>query len=201
MWVAREAIGPVVGSTPVEGAPATEPGDRLEFFGENSTATGAETNVDEPTIQQVKALPTPAPDNPRAAAPAGTDGATPEVRARDTDRRDPVAQRAPEVPAEPQSSAAQSTVSSAPVASPSDAAPGAGFVIQVFSSNDETQANALLARLKDSGYSAFRRAEEVNGRTMYRVRVGPYPERSTAESEATKLKRQFKVDTWITSSG
>jgi cell division septation protein DedD len=205
MWVAREAMGP---ATPPPSAHAEDSaaGDTLEFFGEGGSAAAepvdqpAGVPEDEPAIQQVKPLPSPAPARPEAepgpqarASEAPADR-SPEARAPDTDRREPVGE-----PAEPSAPGAER---SAPAPGPDAApAPGPGFVIQVFSSIDEAQADALLSRLRSSGYTAFRNVEQVGGRTVYRVRVGPYPERSQAESEAAKLKRQFKVETWITSSG
>ena len=73
-------------------------------------------------------------------------------------------------------------------------------VIQVLSSGDEGQAQQLLRRLKGAGHRAFISPVQVDGRTMYRVRVGPFTERSQAEREAAVLKREFKLDTWITTN-
>ncbi|HVS16269.1 MAG TPA: SPOR domain-containing protein [Thermoanaerobaculia bacterium] len=203
MWVAREAMGPGASPAPAAHAGDSADGDALEFFGEGSRA--ADAGEPEPTIQQVKPLPAspagapePKPAEPRGRAESER---PPAVRAADTDRREPVDEPAPaRAPAaEPEPSVAQPEPTAAePTASP---APGPGFVIQVFSSIDESQADALMGRLKRAGYSAFRSAEQVGGRTVYRVRVGPYAERSAAESEAAKLKREFKVETWITGSG
>ena len=100
-----------------------------------------------------------------------------------------------------------------PVASPDDsgdrakaappaAAPAAGeetFVIQVFSSRDEDQARRLVTRLKEAGFEAFLSPLETDRVTMYRVRLGPYPDRARAEGIATQVRDRFKVDTWITS--
>ena len=71
-------------------------------------------------------------------------------------------------------------------------------MIQVFSSNDQAQAAGLVERLRAAGYRAFLSPVEVDGRTMYRVRVGPFSNRQEAETEAEKVKREFKLDTWIT---
>lgn len=71
-------------------------------------------------------------------------------------------------------------------------------VIQVFSSADEPQARAVLDRLKGGGFRAFLSPVQVDGRTMYRVRVGPFRERAAAEREAERLKQLYKLDTWIT---
>ncbi len=73
------------------------------------------------------------------------------------------------------------------------------LVVQVFSSNDAAQARKVLGRLASSGHPAFLSPVEVEGRTMYRVRIGPYAERVEAERVADTVKRTFKLETWITS--
>lgn len=72
------------------------------------------------------------------------------------------------------------------------------LVIQVFSSADEGQARDVLNRVLAGGFSAFLSPDQVDGQTMYRVRVGPFHTRSRAEEVAARLKQRFKLDTWIT---
>ena len=72
------------------------------------------------------------------------------------------------------------------------------LVIQVFSSADEDQARALVERLAGGGYPAFVSPDEINGRLMYRVRIGPYPSQSEAEAVANRVRQAYRVDTWIT---
>ncbi len=72
------------------------------------------------------------------------------------------------------------------------------LLIQVFFSADEERARSLVERLVGSGYPAFLSPVEVEGQVMFRVRVGPYGERSLAEEVADKVQRAFKLDTWIT---
>jgi cell division septation protein DedD len=73
-----------------------------------------------------------------------------------------------------------------------------GLVIQVFSSADRTQAQQLVDRLQEGGHPAFLSPEEVGGRTMFRVRIGPYEERQSAERVAENVRRSYRLDTWIT---
>ena len=77
---------------------------------------------------------------------------------------------------------------------------GKELFIQVFSTQDQEQASRVRRRLNDSGYSAFLSPVEVDNRTMYRVRIGPFVERADAERVAGQVKEGFKLDTWITSS-
>lgn len=100
---------------------------------------------------------------------------------------------------------AERTSPDAPVAvtreqPPATAAPNAAgeLVVQVFSSNDATQARRVLGRLAQGGHPAYLSPVDVSGRTMYRVRIGPYSERAEAESVADSVRRTFKLDTWIT---
>ncbi len=85
-----------------------------------------------------------------------------------------------------------------PAASP-PAGEGAGdLVIQVLFSADEERARSLVERLGGGGYPAFLTPVEVGEQIMYRVRLGPYRERSEAEAVADRVRRAFKLDTWIT---
>ncbi|MDY7092792.1 MAG: SPOR domain-containing protein [Acidobacteriota bacterium] len=70
--------------------------------------------------------------------------------------------------------------------------------IQVFSSRDEGQAGKVLQRLKGGGFPAFLSPVEVNGQTMHRVRLGPYDDRSEAETVAGRVRQQLRLETWIT---
>jgi cell division protein FtsN len=82
---------------------------------------------------------------------------------------------------------------------PEAAAPAAGgVVIQVFSSADKEQADRLRERLVKAGQSAFLSPTDKGGQTMYRVRVGPFASREQAELVAEKLRKEQKLDTWIT---
>ncbi len=76
---------------------------------------------------------------------------------------------------------------------------GAGRVIQVFSTLDAEQADKLVRRLGNGGYPAFLVEESLQGRTTYRVRVGPYEQDAKAQKIAEQLRRDYRLETWITS--
>jgi DedD protein len=76
--------------------------------------------------------------------------------------------------------------------------PADGPVVQVFSSNDRVQAERTLERLQDAGQPAFLSPVEVDGQTMYRVRIGPFSDRAAAEKVADEVRRVYRLDTWIT---
>jgi DedD protein len=71
-------------------------------------------------------------------------------------------------------------------------------VVQVFSSRDRSQAEQVVARLKGGGRPAYLSPVEVGGQTMYRVRLGPYADREEAQKVADAVRREHKLDTWIT---
>ena len=72
------------------------------------------------------------------------------------------------------------------------------MVIQVFSSADKDQADKVRDRLVSAGLTAFLSPIAKNGQTMYRVRIGPFPSRPAAETVAEKVRKEHKLDTWIT---
>lgn len=74
----------------------------------------------------------------------------------------------------------------------------ASVVIQVFSSNEEAQALRVADQLRKSGYPAILSPVEVAGRTLHRVRIGPYTDSDEARVVADSVRRAFKFDTWIT---
>jgi len=78
---------------------------------------------------------------------------------------------------------------------------GAGkgaYVIQVFSSADKAQADRIRAKLTGGGQKAFLSPIERGGRTMYRVRVGPFKSHDDAQKVADKVRKTYRLDTWVT---
>ncbi len=71
------------------------------------------------------------------------------------------------------------------------------LLVQVFSSTDQEQARRVLERVRGGGYEAVILQGDVDGRPMYRVRVGPYSDREEAEKVADRIRRAYKLDTWI----
>lgn len=97
------------------------------------------------------------------------------------------------VPAEP--------APAAPAGAAGEAGAAAGgevFVVQVLSTRDQEKARQTLSWLRDGGYPASLSTTEQGGQLMYRVRVGPYADRSAADRMADEVRRKFKLDTWVT---
>ncbi len=71
-------------------------------------------------------------------------------------------------------------------------------VIQVFSSPEKDQADRIRTQLVRGGQRAYLSPVEVSGRTMYRVRIGPFTSRAEAQKVAEKVRKGYKLDTWVT---
>ncbi len=91
------------------------------------------------------------------------------------------------------------TASPTPSRPPAPPTAQGGRVIQVFSTLDAGQADRLVKRLGDGGYPAYLVEENLQGRTTYRVRVGPYQQEDRARKIADELRREYRLETWITS--
>lgn len=86
------------------------------------------------------------------------------------------------------------TRAAAPAAEP---AQGTVFV-QVYSSSNGARAKEIASELRKAGFPVVLAEAPAGGGTTYRVRVGPYPSRDQAEQAAVKLRRQHRLDTWVT---
>jgi DedD protein len=143
-------------------------------------------------------VPEPAVENPAVETTLAEDLGAAEPA--DTPRSEPPPAPAPEprtIAPEPRQARAPE-----PQQTPAQEAPAPrsldGLVIQVFSSADRDQAQQLVDRLKQGGHPAFLSPVEAEGRTMFRVRIGPYEERQSAERVAENVRRSYRLDTWIT---
>ncbi len=85
---------------------------------------------------------------------------------------------------------------SAPVSTPSD--PLVRWVVQVGSFGTVEPADALVARLRLAGLSAFSEKVVSGGDTAYKVRVGPELNRDKAVALAKKLKTEQQLEGFVT---
>lgn len=72
------------------------------------------------------------------------------------------------------------------------------LVVQVFSSVSLQQAQEIASRLKKAGYRAFLSPVKVGDQVMHRVRIGPFEQHDEAARVAEKIRKSFKLETWIT---
>lgn len=195
VWVGRggevQAASPPAGERLADQAGAAgatgangEALEKLSFFGDDRAAAPAK-EVAAPTTGG-----TTLRDDLERGAPPAPPPAPPAAGA--------AADRKPE-PAPPAPPPPTTTATAPPPAAAAPAAePTGGLVIQVFSSRDKEQADKVVSQLKRGGRPAFLSPVEVVGQPMYRVRIGPYADRAEAQKVADAVRREFKLDTWIT---
>ena len=175
-----------------QGSPAKPPEEEPAPEADQTGSTlaeelGAEEEPAQEPDQVAESTPPPArperqPDKPRPEKPRVT---FPEEGA---------AEESPSAePARPQRPAP-----TAPTPAPAATASAGRMVIQVFSSSEKDQAEKIRDRLVGGGQKAYLSPVEVSGRTMYRVRIGPFDSRDRAQQVAEQVRKGFKLDTWIT---
>lgn len=130
----------------------------------------------------------PTGDTKHGAAPAS--GAQPPKEA-----GKPLAKEATK---EPRKETAKETPKTAPKEQPGETAAkaaeqppkktGSGWIFQVASLTEREKAAAMASNLKSKGFPAFVEEAEVNGRTYYRVRVGPRKERKEIDALAAAVR-------------
>jgi len=176
VWIGRREAVPALAAAPAaEAAVAAvdangEPMEELRFFSE-SAAAAPESGATQP-VPQSGARPEPPPSRVEASGSVGVFERPPAEVA----RAEP----------EPEEAAPERPIEEGPL------------VIQVFSSADQQQAQRVVDRLRTAGYAALLSPVEVRDQTMYRVRIGPFGEEREAERVADRVRRDFKLDTWIT---
>jgi len=143
----------------------------------NATPPAAQTVADDPAAEAPAARP-PAPPRPSTRAPLRI---TPPAQQR-------VASAAPVAPAP----AGPIEVPETHQASAMPAATSGSFAVQLGAPGSEKEARDLFASLQRrypdlGGYKPFIRKAEVNNRTIYRLRVGPFS-RDDASSLCTRLQ-------------
>lgn len=183
---ARPAGEPSAGGEPEDvaggGAAGAGDADSLRFFSEEKRA--------KPSPAQAAAPPAKPDTAADSATPptTGPDGRKIYADPNDPRRRSNVATPVRPLPQPPE-----------PVDPRDTGPPGAGGpVIQVFSSHDQAQAQAVLDRLLLADLDAYLSPADVRGVVHYRVRLGPFRDREQAEAVARQLRQDLQLETWIT---
>ena len=73
---------------------------------------------------------------------------------------------------------------------------GGNFAVNFGAYATSADADAVIARLKQSSLPAFREPATINGKSAYRVRIGPYAERADAETvrlQAAQVRSDVKA--------
>lgn len=132
-------------------------------------------------------------DTPSDDAPATeAETARPETGTAPASREAPVVPSAGAVPAEPEQGSSEETGSAVRPAQPGR------FAIQVAAYDREPQATALATRLTAKNYPAYvAESRDLEGRTVFRVRVGGYPERADAEETGRQIATDEGLDWYL----
>ena len=67
------------------------------------------------------------------------------------------------------------------------------WVVQVASLSNRDNAKRLVADLRKRGHAAFLEQVYVNGKNLFRIRVGPEVDRKRAERMVQEIHKQFKL--------
>jgi cell division septation protein DedD len=228
VWIGRgHAPARAVASAPQTAPTPSEPIEKLTFFASKQPVTSGGAQEDAAPAESGKKKPAATKPAAPATAPAAPD-ATETMRRTleaEMDAHRESAEPAPSTagsapaeaapvagtrtrrarPSEPETAPpASETRTSASAPAPPATAPATnatgGFWIQVYSSTNSVHAREIAARLRKAGFKVVLADFEKDGQTQTRVRVGPYPSREKADPVAARLRREQRLDTWVTDS-
>jgi len=188
VWVGRGEVQAAVPAAP-EQTTSDDGIEPLDFFGGGEEAAAQPATEQAATEQPATAQPPATPQTSPRRQPPASDAAGGEGAALPATAAPLPAGQADAVPPPTPPPARGVPAAGAPVEGP---------VVQVFSSADREQAQKVRDRLVDGGQPAYLSPVEVEGRTMYRVRIGPFRDRGEAEKVADAVRHEYKYDTWIT---
>ena len=75
-----------------------------------------------------------------------------------------------------------------------------GYGIQLMATSQLDQAKSLMNDFASDGYSAFVLSSEAKGRTLYKVRLGPYAQKPEAVAVQDKVIRRYPSNPYVKSS-
>lgn len=74
---------------------------------------------------------------------------------------------------------------------------GGKYTVQVMATASKNKADEQLQVLKAKGYTAFMHTDQIQGGSIYKVRVGRFPDPGSAKKTQSKLKQDLKLETWV----
>ena len=163
---------PVSGQTPAEG-------DRMAqqtptpVYGENATAPADNTPSTQDSATETDETPGPTKPEPAAAPAQQPVSSAKPTESAPTRKSEPVATKTPPELAE--------------------------WAVQVGSFRNKPNALGLRDQLRKKGYDAYVDEVKLDGKPLYRLRVGPVAKRPKAEELAHKLKSEEKMNALVVS--
>lgn len=122
-----------------------------------------------------------------ATPPKGTEAQKPKEAAKDPKKEVAKEPKKEIAKVTPPKEAAKEKEPAKP-AEPGPKKTGAGWVFQVASLSERAKADEMAGNLKSKGFPAFVETAEVNGKTYFRVRVGPRKERKDIDALAAAVR-------------
>jgi DedD protein len=211
VWIGRggaeSAAAQAAPAAPAGAAPA--PLEQLSFFnGSDAGAKPAAAAKPEPAPARVEAPP-PAPEEKAAApeAPDASEAMRQNLEATMAANRETPAMKmavgertGATAPAGETAAPAPAAAATPPAATAKPAAAVGKIFVQVYSSGNGERAREIVTNLRKAGFPVvISETPKANGRN-FRVRVGPYAERAAADDAAIRLRRDHRLDTWVTDS-
>jgi cell division septation protein DedD len=107
--------------------------------------------------------------------------------------------RAPSAPAPTKAVPVKPVPSTAKQEPPASSAekPAAGFYVQIVSTTSKGEATRWKEKLTAKKYRAALSAVDSSKGKMYRVRLGPYPDKEQAKQLAAKISTEFHKAAWV----
>ncbi len=125
----------------------------------------------------------------------------PSSQARRGARPRPVATRAARPATKTKTASSKKRTASAPVSSSTThASGGSGYVIQLVATSSRSRAEGVRRSLAVEGYPVFVAQAQIDGKRIYRVRVGSYPSRGDANSVQRRMKLRYQQNQYVQSS-
>lgn len=75
-----------------------------------------------------------------------------------------------------------------------------GYVIQVLATSDKAKADGIKSTMSGEGYPVFVASAKVDGKTVYRVRVGTYPGKGDAAAVQARMKARYAQNQYVQNS-
>jgi cell division septation protein DedD len=71
------------------------------------------------------------------------------------------------------------------------------FVVQLIASSSQAKANQIKTTFAREGYATSVNPLVVNGKTLYRVQIGPYATEAEAQAVLTKMKQRYQRNGYV----
>ena len=84
---------------------------------------------------------------------------------------------------------AEKAATPAPAAAASN---GNGYAIQLLATSSVSRAQSLVTTMRNEGYKAYFTKVTQNGKLLYRVRIGQYADKASADKAHQAMKRRYK---------